>query len=104
MFYTYYQNNSGGSWRLDKKRGIAHKVIIEADFATEANIRAEEVGLYFDGNGDCSCCGNRWDEHWRDEDGTATPEVYGQPAREYKHDQGWNSVAIHYKDGRVEQF
>ena len=31
MFYTYRQNNSGGSFKITKK--IKHYVIIEADFA-----------------------------------------------------------------------
>lgn len=62
MFYVYRQNNSGGSFRTP-----AISVIVEADNATEADTIAETVGIYFDGAGDCSCCGNRWDnaeEDW----------------------------------------
>ena len=38
-------------------------MIIEADSANEANIKAEEIGIYFNGCSigmDCSCCGDRW--------------------------------------------
>lgn len=47
MFYTYRQNNSGGSFKITKK--IKHFVIIEADSAKEANKKAEHIGIYFDG-------------------------------------------------------
>jgi len=67
MFYEYYQNNSGGTYR-----GPARMVCVEASNPQEADRRAEAVGLYFDGvrkGFDCECCGNRWpratkwDEH-----------------------------------------
>ena len=62
MFYVYRQNNSGGSFRPP-----AVDVIVEAPSAAEADTIAEGVGIYFDGAGDCPCCGNRWseaDEEW----------------------------------------
>ena len=74
MFYTFHQNNTGGSWA-----GPAHYVIIEADSAREANDIAVDHGLYFNGcalGHDCSCCGDRWyevDEH----DADKTPLIYG---------------------------
>ena len=61
-FYEYRQNNSGGSFHRDEKIGIDEYVYIEAESAEEANTKAEKVGLYFEGKGDCECCGNRWSE------------------------------------------
>jgi hypothetical protein len=65
-YYEYSQNNSGGSFVLDFKRGIGHTVWVEATSKEDADRRAEAIGLYFDGYGDCSCCGNRWSEAWGD--------------------------------------
>lgn len=62
MFYEFQQNNSGGSFTISEKDGIGQIVIIEAKDYREANERAEEIGLYFDGcykGLDCSCCGDR---------------------------------------------
>lgn len=54
-YYHYRQNNSGGSFT-----GPAINVYIEADTPEEADAIAIQNGLYFDGEGDCSCCGDRW--------------------------------------------
>jgi hypothetical protein len=98
MFYTFYQNNSGGNFT-----GPAVYVIIEANSAKEANDRAEDIGLYFNGasedeNGwsrDCPCCGDRWTAQWSDADGTEKPEIYG------KHPATYSDVAIYYANGVV---
>ena len=81
MFYTYTQNNTGG--RFVNNDQVCHFVIVEADSAGEADCRALEMGLYFDGAGDCECCGNRWYEQWDDSSGTAEPTLYGHPPQEY---------------------
>lgn len=65
MFYRFHQNNSGGSFHHDEKRGIGYEVVIEADSAPAANAAAESIGLYFYGvseGRDCECCGSRWYE------------------------------------------
>ena len=101
-FYTYPQNNSGGNFVIDKKRGISVYVIIEADSTHEANAHAEQIGLYFDGYNDCSCCGQRWNEFWGDPD--PEPMVYGKPVADAKLLCEWapgRSIVVHYKDGRV---
>ncbi len=62
-FYRFRQNNSGGSFKIDKKKGIGTNVFIEASSYEDANERAEEIGLYFygcDKGVDCNCCGDRW--------------------------------------------
>lgn len=69
-FYRYRQNNSGGIWTEP-----AINVIVEAGSADEANDRAETLGVYFGGAGDCSCCGNRWSTAWENES-TEEPCVY----------------------------
>lgn len=83
-FYTFQQNNSGGSHHIDSD--VDSTVIIEAINATEANRKAQDIGIYFDGcyNGrDCSCCGDRWYEV-DDCDGTDEPLWYSTPIREAK--------------------
>lgn len=59
-YYLYRQNNSGGNFHYDPKTGISKEVYVEAGNAQEADNRAERLGIYFDGDGDCSCCGDRW--------------------------------------------
>ena len=75
-FYTYNQNNSGGSFDGD------NYIIIEADNAAEANEIAERrTPIYFNGcadGRDCDCCGDRWykkNDDWSDAD--EAPTIYG---------------------------
>jgi hypothetical protein len=76
MFYTFSQNNSGGSFKGPEY------VIVEADSASEANYIAQihpDSPVYFNGcsiGDDCKCCGDRWSEVW-EHCGTCTPEIYG---------------------------
>lgn len=70
MFYTYIQNNTGGHFT-----GPAKTVVVEASSSSEANDIAQRNGLYFDGDGDCPCCGNRWYEAYSDE-GATYPSRY----------------------------
>jgi len=118
MFYEFRQNNSGGRFSHDESQGISVEVVVEATSASEANMLAEEIGLYFHGveeGWDCPSCGDRWYEA-DDSDGTSVPTLYGQPVSE----QAWEKLYggrgaikwikhghegfIHYKDGRVEGF
>lgn len=60
-FYLFHQNNSGGYFIQNDSVDIY--VMIQAESAEDANNKAEEIGIYFDGvkNGnDCECCGDRW--------------------------------------------
>ncbi len=104
MFYHYSQNNSGGSFEFDKKRGITHHVVIEADSPSHANERAESIGLYFNGcenDRDCPCCGDRWyPVHVGD--GTEKALVYDKNPEDHK--DMWfkeDSVAVHQLDGSI---
>lgn len=104
-FFHYSQNNSGGSFAFDEKAGVTHHVVIEAYDYNHANARAENIGLYFDGYGDCGCCGNRWYEQDSYHDATDKPTVYGEPVDEFDG-MSWmdpgKEIAVHYLDGRVE--
>jgi hypothetical protein len=60
MWFEFRQNNSGGAFVVDES--VAQYVYIQAPTADAANERAKNVGIYFDGTGDCPCCGNRWYE------------------------------------------
>ena len=57
-YYTYRQNNSGGSFVSP-----AMNVVIKAETPEQADTIAIANGIYFDDNYeiDCSCCGTRWD-------------------------------------------
>lgn len=101
MFYTFNQNNSGGSFVRDEQAGICEVVIIEADSAQEANDIAETKGIYFDGchsGYDCPCCGDRWYSKWHD-DGDEVPSIYGEPISESNGSMFRKDCFVHYKDG-----
>ena len=101
-FFHFSQNNSGGSFDINET--VAHHVIIEAHSAKEANARAEDVGIYFNGcdtGADCNCCGDRWYEA-SDRDGKDTPLIYGEPPE--AHDgfftkEGQPVCHVYYLDG-----
>jgi hypothetical protein len=104
-FFTFDQNNSGGSWDRDLKAGISETVIIEAADYEQANTRAEEIGLYFDGcenDLDCECCGDRWSRAWNDE-GDDKPSLYGEDVFEAKAGFFRDIVFIHYLNGEIQE-
>ena len=108
MFYHFSQNNSGGSFVFDERQGLTHHVIIEAHSADEANSRGEALGMYFDGEGDCPCCGDRW-YPVSESDGDEVASMYGEPvAHGLKDSFHWmadgREVAVHYADGRIEWY
>ena len=113
MFFEYHQNNSGGVTDYDHKAGISVKVIVEADSADHANERARDIGLYFNGEGDCSCCGDRWYEQWNGSDGDPEPLVYGESVEDFvaKGDfwsndvpEGTATVYVHYLTGQIQGY
>jgi hypothetical protein len=108
-WYCFSQNNSGGQFHIDSVSGIAGHVIIEADSAEEANEKALDIGLYWDGCAkeiDCECCGDRWypvDEFEKSDNGA--PMVYHKTPYEYALADMFNSgVAVHFKDGQIRFF
>lgn len=104
-FFEYSQNNSGGFFEVDED--VSYNVYIEADSAEEANRKAEEVGIYFDGcekGLDCECCGDRWYEAWDNEKGTDTPTLYGVPLDEAIKRLYRKEAIVYYKDGTKKKF
>ena len=94
LFFTFNQNNSGGRFEVDLEKGISHYVIIEAVNAKQANSKAGDIGIYFEGcegGLDCSCCGDRW-YSLDDDDGKKEPSIYGTNVYEYKN-SFWSSTA-----------
>lgn len=103
-FYHFSQNNTGGSFRLDDN--VGEDVIIAAISPEDANARAEEIGIYFDGahddGPDCPCCGDRWSRQYGNSDATETPKIYDQSVEEYlsgKYTLFRSRVVIYYPDG-----
>ena len=83
-YFHFSQNNSGGSFHVDDD--VAHHVIIQAHTAEEANTRALDVGIYFDGcddGRDCECCGDRWYRVYGYEKGDDKPMIYAEDPAEY---------------------
>ena len=105
-FYSFNQNNSGGSFSKSESEGISEWVIIEALNAEKANEKAESIGLYFNGcddGRDCSCCGDRW--HTVDEsDGEEVPSIYGEPIEKAEKSMFRNNCFVHYLDGTFKKF
>ena len=102
-FFTFNQNNLGGSFSYDESSGISEWVIIEAKNADQANDRAECIGLYFDGWGsemDCPCCGDRWSRVW-EEEGDDFPSIYGEDVFKAKKSLFSKTVFVHYLNGEV---
>ena len=57
--FTYHQNNSFGVWQDNMPQVLE----VWAETAEGADIKAESMGVYFDGcenEIDCPCCGDRW--------------------------------------------
>lgn len=108
-FYTFDQNNSGGSFVFEKDK-LSKYVVIEAQSPKVAKALAEDLGIYFDGceNGrDCECCGDRWYEPWL-EAGDILPTINGQDVTDgvlntcYTTWMAPNPEGyIHYLDGRI---
>lgn len=105
-FYTFSQNNSGGTWELGDL--ITYWVIVEADSAQEANNRAQDLGIYFNGVAagiDCECCGDRWWPEYND--GDPEPNIFGTAPEEY-HD--WHAkptevyCRVFYEDGLIKEY
>lgn len=111
MFYHFRQNNSGGYFHVNDR--VSTSVYIEALSSDEANgLAKSKTGIYFDGAGDCSCCGNRWSECWA-ADGTSEPMYYDKPitdvsgaslmSPDYWVKVGEPYAIIYYLDGRVDR-
>jgi hypothetical protein len=93
-WYSYRQNNSGGSFIYDQSSGISVNVWIEANSAQHADDRAQSIGIYFDGSGDCSCCGNRWSSkasYWNDDPESENPPTPDEPIYKDEFNSGFSN-------------
>lgn len=114
--YEFIQNNSGGVFDVDDK--VCHIVYIEAESAEEANRKAVELGIYFngvEGGYDCDCCGDRWYEAtrpamegmWGFKPPITTAEKFNNDIEKYAqylaNQYGWTTPdsRIFYSDGTV---
>lgn len=104
MFFWYDQNNSGGVFIKP-----AQNVIIEADTVDEANIRSEDLGVYFNGvitGDDCECCGDRWYRPWND-DGHSLLEMIKRIESERDISTDFKQapfILIYFKNGTKKEF
>jgi hypothetical protein len=99
-FYTFSQNNSGGYFVTDKEAGVCEHVIIEAPSHSSAHSKLLLIGEKVNGFDDyCSCCGERWSSWGRDEEGTASPEIYGTKIENKKKEMFLKNCSVHYADG-----
>jgi hypothetical protein len=103
-FFTFRQNNSGGSFD-----GPAVNVIIEAPDMETACKRTEphftlcgESGLYaeYDSCGCCPCCGHRWSKPW-DDDGETPEELLTRIDKDGLKYPGGVSTALVKADGSI---
>jgi hypothetical protein len=97
-FYTYRQNNSGGSFIGPLA------VIIEAKNADEADALAEhKAGVYFNGcddGRDCSCCGDRWGRASDSYHACESPALYGETdPTKWEGFMGDEEAKIYFYDG-----
>jgi len=101
-FYNFHQNNSGG--HFVRNDDVCENVFIEAHSPEEANMLADNFGIYFDGcstGEDCSCCGDRWYETTEGED---EPKLYGIPVKKCYVDGSFRTQCIiHYLNGTKEK-
>jgi hypothetical protein len=106
MWYTYIQNNSGGSFIVNDH--IGHYVLIEADSTYAANRIAEDIGIYFDGcdsGRDCDCCGDRWTSQLDMESVEEQPKIWEESAYTYRPTI-WDKrsvIYLYHKNGRRER-
>ena len=108
-FFTFTQNNSGGSFDFDIDNGITHYVVIQAKDEEAARKAAKKIGIYFDGvdsGRDCACCGDRW--FCYNIDVYDQPMVYSQPVDKAEDFSQWmdegREICVHYTNGKKEWF
>lgn len=60
-WFLFDQNNSGGGFDVGEK--LCHRLFIQAETYEQAEEKALDLGVYFNGcddDRDCPCCGDRW--------------------------------------------
>ncbi len=112
-WFEWTQNNSGGGFDVDKE--VCHRLFIQAESYEEAEEKALDMGVYYDGcheGYDCPCCGDRWYEgdevnppdELRDRCGNMVKINGVEGYAQYLADQyGWTEpdARLFYSDGQV---
>jgi hypothetical protein len=105
-YYCFRQRKSGGSFVVNDK--VSYTVIIQAKNSDDANNKAEEIGIYFNGcytGYDCSCCGDRWSTAW--EEGTKKPRIYNNHPRDHREEWANNGEIYCYvykANGKIKEY
>lgn len=100
MFITFTQNNSGGYFIQNDD--VDAYVIVEGNSLEEILDKANYIFRNY--REYCSCCGERWDDDWKDEDDLKDkPMIYDKYVYEY---EGWfgREKAIIYKIDGTKEF
>lgn len=114
-WYRWDQNNTGGHFDVDGN--LCHRLFIEADTYEEAEQKALDLGVYYNGcedDLDCPCCGDRWysgDEVKLQKNGTYkyTPDMVFACIEDYVQyladEYGWTDpdARMFYADGDVQE-
>jgi hypothetical protein len=98
-FYTMIQNNSGGY--LIRNEEVTDVVIVEAKNHRQAYKIAEQI--VDDYSEYCTCCGERWDYDFYEEDGQNEPMIYNVSVYEEKKGHFRKEAFIYFLDGRKEK-
>lgn len=98
-WFHFRQNNSGGSFVVDKN--VSHHVFIQAANAADTIAVGEK---FFDNSDSCECCGERWSCYVSDNSGNSLPFVYDEPLENYNDIWMEDWGRLHYYDGRVEVY
>lgn len=106
-FYEWNQNNSGGHFKVDGC--ISHRVIIEADSYEQAEDKAFDFGIYYNGvenQMDCDCCGDRWYSGSELDEGDLQGKTLDEYLQDMADEYGWEDpdIIVHYADGTKKTF
>ena len=94
MFITFEQNNSGGYFIQNKN--VDEYVIIEGNSLEDILSKASDI--FEDYREFCTCCGERWDDNWKNKrDLEEEPLIYGVSAFDFHDGFDGDSKAIVYK-------
>lgn len=99
-WWTFNQNNSGGYFITNED--VAEYVCIEAESAKEAMSRAE--ALFENYSEYCECCGTRWSTYQQEDEGTESPEVWGESIYSVSPSYFRSECRLHHWDGSVEAY
>lgn len=101
-WYSYSQNNSGGSFI--ENENICEWMLIEANTADEANQIMTDIVDSNDAWDYCPCCGERWDINMDESDGHDVPSIWEEPISEVLADSFRSRAILYYLDGKKEEY